>query len=295
MITKLPKLVIGFSKKYKGVKKLKSFKPKPEAAIRPLTYSAKDKAIFSNTKFHLSTSASIARQDKASRVASHIEHRSLREGLRRIRAKSLSIFGTKGHYEKVPGTNFKRISAKGKRAKAAFIKAGEKVTLISKRKGLKVYDKASTKLGVSQRRFSARKRQTAFTSDYERKITGMPPVEYTADMKSFHGVRPAEMVRRHRASLSKIYSKPKSWRKRKDLITHYRTAAKTELKQAKMDRNIFRDESVQQITGWKELTTKGGYVSPRRKVIRPITKTIRSPELKQDIRTKRWYRTKLFD
>ena len=214
MITKLPRLVIGVSKRFKGVKKLKAFnKPKAEPYKAPLRYDPKTKSIFINKKREISLTSSIARQDKAARVASHIEHRSLREGLRRIRAKSLSIFGTKGHYDKVPGTNFKRISAKGKRAKAAFTKASTKVTLISHKKGLKAYTTASTKLGVGKRRYGSVKRQTIFTSDAERKMTGMPPVEYTAGMKSFHGVRPAEMVRRHRKTLSTIYDQPKSWKK----------------------------------------------------------------------------------
>lgn len=282
MITKLPRIVIGVSKRFKGVKKLKAFdKPKSAPAIKPLTYSAKDKGIFTNVQHKISTSANIARQDKAAKVGRIVEERSLREGLRRIRSKSLSIFGTKGHYEKVPGTNFKRISAKGKRAKAAFTKASTKVTLISRKKGLRAYDKASTKLGVGQRRFGSTRRQTAFTSDAERKMSGMPPVEYTADMKSFHSVRPAEMLRRHRASLSKIYSKPKSWKKRKQLITHYRNVSKIELKQAKIDRSIFRDTTVQMQTG----TTRKG---------REIYKTIRSPEKVYDVTTKRWKRTKLF-
>jgi len=278
----MPKMLVRFGPlALRQIKKLKPFnKSKAEPYKAPLRYDSKTKSIFINKKREISLSSSIARKDKASKVASHIEYRSLREGLRRIRDKSLSIFGTKGHYDKVPGTNFKRISAKGKRAKAAFNKAGEKVRLISKRKGLRAYDKASTKLGVGKRRYSARKRQTAFTSDYERKITGMPPVEYTADMKSFHGVRPAEMVRRHRASLSKIYSKPKSWRKRSSLIRHYRGSAKSELKQAKIDRSIFRDTTIEMQSG----TTRKG---------KPIWKTFRSPEKTYDVHTKRWKRTKL--
>ena len=282
MITKLPRIVIGVSKRFKGVKKLKAFdKPKSAPAIKPLTYSAKDKGIFTNVQHKISTSANIARQDKAAKVGRIVEERSLREGLRRIRSKSLSIFGTKGHYEKVPGTNFKRISAKGKRAKAAFTKASIKVKKISERKGLRAYDKASTKLGVGKRRFGSTRRQTAFTSDAERKMSGMPPVEYTAEMKSFHGVRPAEMLKRHRKTLSKIYTQPKDWKKRKQLITHYRNVSKIELKQAKIDRSIFRDTTVQMQTG----TTRKG---------REIYKTIRSPEKVYDVTTKRWKRTKIF-
>ena len=282
MITKLPRIVIGVSKRFKGVKKLKAFdKPKSAPAIKPLTYSPKDKGIFTNVQHKISTSANIARQDKAAKVGRIVEERSLREGLRRIRSKSLSIFGTKGHYEKVPGTNFKRISAKGKRAKAAFTKASVKVKKISERKGLRAYDKASTKLGVGQRRFGSTRRQTAFTSDAERKMSGMPPVEYTAEMKSFHSVRPAEMLKRHRKTLSKIYTQPKDWKKRKQLITHYRNVSKIELKQAKIDRSIFRDTTVQMQTG----TTRKG---------REIYKTIRSPEKVYDVTTKRWKRTKIF-
>jgi len=282
MITKLPRIVIGVSKRFKGVKKLKAFdKPKSAPAIKPLTYSAKDKGIFTNVQHKISTSANIARQDKAAKVGRIVEERSLREGLRRIRSKSLSIFGTKGHYEKVPGTNFKRISAKGKRAKAAFTKASIKVKKISERKGLRAYDKASTKLGVGKRRFGSTRRQTAFTSDAERKMSGMPPVEYTAEMKSFHSVRPAEMLKRHRKTLSKIYTQPKDWKKRKQLITHYRNVSKIELKQAKIDRNLFREQSVQLQTG----TTRKG---------KPIWKTIRSPEKVYDVTTKRWKRTKIF-
>ena len=303
MITKLPRLVTGVSRRFKGVKKLKPYnKRKSAPAVQPLTYSAKDKAVFSNVQYKISTSANIARKDKAARVASHIEYRSLREGLRRIRNKSLSLFGTKGHYDKVPGTNFKRISAKGKRAKAAFNKAGEKVRLISHKKGLKAYTTASTKLGVGKRRYSAKKSQTIFTSDYERKITGMPPVEYTADMKSFHGVRPSEMVRRHRKTISKVYSKfPKQFvedkagniklnkwgiakisggGKRGQVKSYWKGKIKSELKQAKIDKSIFRDTTVQMQSG----TTRKG---------KEIWKTIRSPEKTYDVHTKRWKRTKL--
>ena len=295
MITKLPRIVIGVSKRFKGVKKLKAFnKSKSAPAIKPLTYSAKDKGIFTNVQHKISTSANIARQDKAAKVGRIVEERSLREGLKRIRAKSLSIFGTSGYktkkiftaqqiakQPKLAGANYSIKTAKAKRAIKAYDKAAAKVYKISRAKGLKAYDKASTKLGVGQRRYSARKRQTAFTSDAERKMTGMPPVEYTAEMKSFHSVRPAEMVRRHRKTLSKIYTQPKDWKKRSSLIRHYRGAAKSELKQAKIDRNLFREQSVQLQTG----TTRKG---------KPIWKTIRSPEKTYDVTTKRWKRTKIF-
>ena len=295
MITKLPRVIIGVSKRFKGVKKLKAFdKPKVESYQAPLKYDAKTKSIYINKKREISLKSNIARQDKAAKVGRIVEERSLREGLRRIRAKSLSIFGTSGYktkkiftaqqiakQPKLAGANYSIKTAKAKRAIKSYDKAAAKVTIIARKKGEKAYATASTKLGVGKRRYGSVKRKSIFTSDAERRLTGMPPVEYTAGMKSFHGVRPADMVKRHRKTLSTIYDQPKSWKKRSSLILHYRGAAKTELKQAKIDRSIFRDTTVQMQSG----TTRKG---------KEIWKTIRSPEKVYDVHTKRWKRTKLF-
>ena len=67
------------------VKKLKPFnKPKSEPYKAPLSYDPKTKSIIINKKREISLKSNIAKQDKASRVASHIEHRTLREGLKRM-------------------------------------------------------------------------------------------------------------------------------------------------------------------------------------------------------------------
>ena len=204
----------------KQIKKLKPFnKPKVKPIPQQFIYDPKSKSIFSNRKPRIGLEGSIMRQDKAAKVGRIIEERSLREGLRRIRAKSLSIFGTSGYktkkiftaqqiakQPKLARANYSIKTAKAKRAIKAYDKAALKVYKISRAKGLKAYDKASTKLGVGKRRYGVAKPKAVFKSDAQRKMEGMPPIEYTADMKSFHSVRPAEMVRRHRASLSKIYS-----------------------------------------------------------------------------------------
>ena len=57
-----------------------------------------------------------------------------------------------------------------------------------------------------------------------------------------------------------------------------------------MDRQIFRDTTVQKLTGTRTFYRMGG-----KKVTKDIKKTIWSPELKLDIRTKRYYRTRLPD
>lgn len=278
-------------------RKIKKFKaqgiPKSAPAVKPLTYSAKDRAIFSNVQHKISTSANIARQDKAARVASHIEHRSLREGLRRIRTKSLSIFGTSGYKVKKAGTNFSIKTPKAKRAIKSFNKAAAKVTIIARKKGEKAYATASTKLGVGRRFYGVRKPKQGFMDVHERKMTGMPPAELSSDMKAFYaGQRPSSLVKKHRKTLSKIYTQPKSWRERSRLVSHYKGQIKSELKQAKIDRDLFRGTTVQKITGEKTFWRKGGYVSKPRKVTTPITKTVMSPEKSYDVVSKRWKRTR---
>ena len=300
-------------------RKIKKFKaqgiPKSAPAVKPLTYSAKDRAIFSNVQHKISTSANIARQDKAARVASHIEHRSLREGLRRIRTKSLSIFGTSGYKVKKAGTNFSIKTPKAKRAIKSFNKAAAKVTIIARKKGEKAYATASTKLGVGRRFYGVRKPKQGFMDVHERKMTGMPPAELSADMKSFYaGQRPSSLVKKHRKTISKVYSKfPKQFvedkagniklnkwgiarisggGKRGQVKSYWKGQIKSELKQAKIDRNLFRGTTVQKIIGEKTFWRKGGYVSKPRKVTTPITKTVMSPEKSYDEVLKRWKRTR---
>ena len=276
------------------VKKLKPFnKPKSEPYKAPLSYDAKFKSIIINKNKELSLTSSIAKQDKAARVASHIEHRTLREGLKRIRAKNISIFGTSGYKVKKAGTNFSIKTPKAKKAIKSFNKAATKVTIIARKKGEKAYEAASKKLGVGRRFYGVRKPKQGFMDAHERKMTGQAPAILSEDMKAFYaGQRPSALLKKHRATLSKIYQNPKSWKQRAPLIRHYKNVAKSELKQAKIDRNIFRDSTAQKITGEKTFWRKGGYVSKPRKVSIPMTKTIMQPEKTYDEVLKRWKRTR---
>lgn len=289
------------------VKKLKPFnKPKPESYSAPLKYDANTKSITLNKSREQSFTSSISRQDKASRVASYIEHRTLREGLKRIRAKNISIFGTSGYkvkkvhtsqqllkQPKLVGTNYSVKTPKATKAIKSFNKAATKVTVIARKKGEKAYEVASTKLGVGRRFYGVRKPKQGFMDAHERKMTGQPPAILSEGMKDFYaGQKPSALLKKHRETLSKIYQSPKSWRQRAPLIRHYKNVAKSELKQAKIDRNILRDTTVQKITGEKTFWRKGGYVSKPRQVTVSMTKTVMSPEKTYDVTTKRWKRTK---
>ena len=311
------------------VKKLKPFnKPKSEPYKAPLSYDAKLKAIIINKNRKLSLTSSIAKQDKASRVASYIEHRTLREGLKRIRAKNISIFGTSGYkvkkvhtsqqllkQPKLVGTNYSVKTPKATKAIKSFNKAATKVTVIARKKAEKAYEVASTKLGVGRRFYGVRKPKQGFMDAHERKMTGQPPAILSEGMKDFYaGQKPFALVKKHRSTLSKIYTKfPKKFvednagniklnkwgiarisggGKRGQLKSHYKNVAKSELKQAKIDRNILRDTTVQKITGEKTFWRKGGYISKPRKVSIPMTKTVMQPEKTYDVVLKRWLRTK---
>ena len=72
---------------------------------------------------------------------------------------------------------------------------------------------------------------------------------------------PKALLKKHRATLSKIYRSPKSWKERSHLKSVYRARAKAELGAAKLDRSIYRTQTIQKQTG----TTKRG---------KPIWKTI---------------------
>ena len=58
---------------------------------------------------------------------------------------------------------------------------------------------------------------------------------------------PKALLKKHRATLSKIYRSPKSWKERSHLKSVYRARAKAELGAAKVDRAMFRSTTVQKL------------------------------------------------
>ena len=212
----------------------------------------------------------IAKRDMAASIGRRTEGRFLDKGLKRIRARALSIFGSKGHYEKIPNKNYKRLSPKGKRAKAAFTKASFKVTKIAKRKGLESFTKASKKLGVTPSGIKDRPPQ--FYRQAKRGLPkGMttqqmgwaPEDPFDATQKAFYAKgKPMPKIKAYRKTLEKVYKTKKSWKDRSRVIKETRQKIKGQIKLAKMDRHASLYTTAQQQTG----TTRTG---------KPIWKTIR--------------------
>jgi len=74
------------------------------------------------------------------------------------------------------------------------------------------------------------------------------PAELSAEALAVKRTQaPKALLKKHRASLSKIYKTPKTWIKRAELKSFYKAKAKIELKQAKVDRTIFRTQTVQKL------------------------------------------------
>ena len=267
------------------IKKFKpQSKPKAEALPTKYTFIPKSKTFKVNpkhTRFHADP---IAKRDMASSIARRTEERS-------------HIALTK----KVESA-FQKTIAKPQKANqfATLIKqktrALTRAFTLSKKRGMRALEKTSKKLDVNIKRLGVQGKGSRFTdkqwlSAHEAKELGFPPKVVSADMKAFYAKqKPLAQAKFARKTLSKIYKQPKSWKKRSGLIKHYKGVAKTELKQAQIDRQILRDTTVQKITGTTTFYRKGG-----KKVTKDIKKTIWSPELKQDIRTKRYYRTRFPD
>ena len=158
-----------------------------------------------------------------------------------------------------------------------------KAFTLSQKRGLKSFTKASKKLDVTPSGIKDRPKkfyrlkQRGLPEGMTTKQMGWAPEDaLSPEMKAFYTSKsPKGKLKKHRATLSKLYKTKKSWKERSGLISTYKAKAKSELKQAKLDRSIWRDTTIQKQTG----TTRKG---------KPIWKTIYSPERKYDPVLKRW-------
>ena len=266
----LPRLI----KKFKG-----QSKPKAEGLPTKLTFIPKSKTFKVNpkhTRFHADP---IAKRDMASSIARRTEERShiaLTKKVESAFARSALKPGKANQFSKL-------IKQKTRALTGAFT--------LSQKRGMRALEKSSKKLDVNIKKFGTLEKGSRWDANIgsrisvrEAKALGFPPKEVSAEMKAFYAKqRPLVKAKSARKTLSKIYKQPKSWKKRSGLITHYKGVAKTELQQAKMDRQIFRDTTVQKLTGKTTFYRKGG-----KKVTKENWKTIHSPEKSYDVRTKRW-------
>jgi len=191
--------------------------------------------------------ASLLRQHRAEKLARGTEYKAMDVGLKRIRAQSLKLFGAN------------RIQTK--QAKGIIQRGEIRAIKIARKKGVQKLETKSTKLKVPIRRFGSQKTKARIgVSEFEAKTLGFAPREMSAEMKSFYAKGTSSaLVKKHRKTLSKIYAQPKNWKQRSKLKSHYRAAAKSELKQAKIDRSIWRDTTIQKQSKsgrWKTIWTQ---------------------------------------
>ena len=152
VLLKLPK-----SKKFKGIEKLKSFKPIEK-------------------KF--TEQATSLRQEAAEKIARRAESRSLEAGMQKVRAISMKLFKDTKFYKTKPGTNFKIKTAQGKSTLRRIDKAKTQAFKTARAKGIRTLQKTSDKLGVGIRRFGSQKVKTLQKlSDAEARELGFPPRE----------------------------------------------------------------------------------------------------------------------
>ena len=178
-------IIRGVSKKFKGVQKLKSFKPVEK-------------------KF--TEQATSLRQEAAEKIARRAESRSLEAGMQKIRAISMKLFKDTKFYTKKRGFVITRgatrlksgkfISTKsrfstvgdphvfakktqqGKQILKRIDKAKTQAFKTARAKGIRTLQKTSDKLGVGIRKFGSQKTKTLQKlSDKEARELGFPPRE----------------------------------------------------------------------------------------------------------------------
>jgi len=156
-------IIRGVSKKFKGVQKLKSFKPVEK-------------------KF--TEQATSLRQEAAEKIARRAESRSLEAGMQKVRAISMKLFKDTKFYKTKPGTNFKVKTAQGKSTLRRIDKAKTQAFKTARAKGIRTLQKTSDKLGVGIRRFGSQKTKTLQKlSDKEARELGFPPREVFKSIK----------------------------------------------------------------------------------------------------------------
>ena len=150
-------IIKGVSKKFKGLQRVKSYKPVEK-------------------KF--TEQAASLRQEAAEKIARRAESRSLESGMQKIRSISMKLFKDTKFYTKKPGTNFKVKTTQGKSTLKRIDKAKTQAFKTARAKGVRTLQKSSDKLGVGIRRFGNQKTKTIQRlSDDEARELGFPPRE----------------------------------------------------------------------------------------------------------------------
>jgi len=199
----------------------------------------------------------IAKRDMAAKIAARTEGRS-----HRILTKKVESAFARSALKPGKANQFPSLVKQKTRALT-------KAFTLSQKRGIKTFTKATKKLGVTPSGIKDRPVQF-----YRQSKRGLPegmttkqmgwapedPLDVTQKAFYMKGL-PKAKLKKHRATLSKIYATKKGWKDRAHLKSVYRARAKAELGAAKLDRSIYRTQTIQKQTG----TTKRG---------KPIWKTI---------------------
>ena len=199
----------------------------------------------------------IAKRDMAAKIAARTESRSHRALTKKVE----SAFARTALKSSKANQFSNLVKQKTRALTRAFT--------LSQKRGIKSFTKTTQKLDVSPS--GIKNRPVQF---YRQAKRGLPegmttqqmgwapedPLDVTQKAFYMKGL-PKAKLKKHRATLSKIYATKKGWKQRAHLKSVYRARAKSELQAAKLDRSIYRDKTIQQQTG----TTKRG---------KPIWKTI---------------------
>ena len=142
--------------------------------------------------------------------------------------------------------------------RAGTVRGGSRALKLAQLKGVKKVESLGKRHGV-EGLFSVRDRPRTF---FKAKKGGLPKgttleemgwaprdAELASEaMLAFKKSQtPKALLKKHRATLNKIYRSPKSWKERSHLKSVYRARAKAELGAAKVDRAMFRSTTVQKL------------------------------------------------
>ena len=138
----------------------------------------------------------------------------------------------------------KKFPGQGVRAhKLAQLKGLKKVKALSERHGIKgitsIKDRPST--------FYKAKKGSGLPKgmDYE-SMGWAPAAELSAEAKAVKAAQaPKALVKKYFKTYQKVKTKPKSWKKRTEVKSFWRAKVKSELKVAKLDRAVYRTQTVQ--------------------------------------------------
>ena len=229
--------IIGVTKGWKGIQKLKAQKiPKPQVIIKQ-----KKRQLFKWDPKRKSISAIQAPFDPA--------HPGIKDLILKA-GRTTEAVTQRRLFKKFPGQ-------KVKAHKLAQLKGLKKVKTLSK----KYEVQGLTSIKDRPKTFYKAKKGSGLPSGMTQRDMGWAPsAPMSTEQIAFKAAQtPKALVKKHRATLSKIYAKPKSWKKRSELKSYYKRQIKTELQTAKLDRAVFRTQTIQKFD-----TKTGRYKTIRR-------------------------------